>query len=102
MQTDVIIKDAVDFCNELCEKYKDLSKKERLHTEQMIFPRAAFYLQMIKYISSEESLSLIGESVRIGVEPDRVFGDMSGITFERQGALERCFDRCDFYFYREK
>ena len=37
----------------------------------MIFPRAAFYLQMIKYISREEAISLIEESVRIGVEPER-------------------------------
>ena len=37
----------------------------------MIFPRAAIYLQMIKYISQEEAIGLIEESVRIGVEPDR-------------------------------
>lgn len=70
-QTDVLINDAVNLCNELCDKYKGLSKKEKIHTEQMIFPRAAFYLQMIKYISREESISLIEESVKIGVEPDR-------------------------------
>ena len=70
-QTDVMMTDAVTLCNELCEKYKVLPKKERIHTEQMIFPRAAFYLQMMKYISREEALSLIEESVRIGVEPDR-------------------------------
>ena len=70
-QTDVLVNDAVKLCNELCDKYKNLPKKEKLHTEQMIFPRAAIYLQMIKYISSEEAISLIEESVRIGVEPDR-------------------------------
>lgn len=70
-QTDVLVKDAVNLCNELCDKYKGLPKKERIHTERMIFPRAAFYLQMIKYISQEEAISLIEESVRIGVEPDR-------------------------------
>ena len=70
-QTDVLIQDAVQLCNELCDKYKDLSKKEKIHTEQMIFPRAAFYLQMIKYIPCEEAISLIEESVKIGVEPDR-------------------------------
>ena len=70
-QTDALVNDAVTLCNELCGKYKDLPKKERLHTEQMIFPRAAIYLQMIKYISQEEAISLIEESVRIGVEPDR-------------------------------
>lgn len=48
-----------------------MPKKEKIHTEQMIFPRAAIYLQMIKYISREEAISLIEESVRIGVEPDR-------------------------------
>ena len=51
---------AINLCNGLCEKYKDLSKKERIHTEQMI-----------KYISREEAICLIEESVRIGVEPDR-------------------------------
>lgn len=70
-QTDVLINDAVKLCNELCDKYKGLPKKEKIHTEQMIFPRAAIYLQMIKYISREEAISLIEESVRIGVEPDR-------------------------------
>ena len=70
-QTDVLVNDAVKACNELCDKYKGLPKKEKLHTEQMIFPRAAIYLQMIKYISREEAISLIEESVRIGVEPDR-------------------------------
>ena len=70
-QTAVLIQDAVTLCNELCEKYKDLSKKEKIHTEQMIFPRAAFYLQMIKYISREEAISLLEEAVRTGVEPDR-------------------------------
>ena len=176
-QTDVLITDAVAFCNELCDQYKGLSKKERIHTEQMIFPRAAFYLQMIKYISREESISLIEEAVRIGVEPDRkrlnavtkvpfirplffkilpkmidimfneevgfktteyesdnkhyradvlqcpymkycellgckeltatfclsddrVFGNMSGITFKRQSTIGRGSDKCDFYFYR--
>lgn len=70
-QTDVLVNDAVKLCNELCDQYKNLPKKEKLHTEQMIFPRAAIYLQMIKYISREEAISLIEESVRIGVEPDR-------------------------------
>lgn len=70
-QTDALMEDAVNLCNELCEKYKDLPKKERIHTEQMIFPRAAFYLQMIQYLPREEAISLIEESVKIGVEPDR-------------------------------
>lgn len=70
-QTDVLVNDAVKLCNELCDQYKGLSKKEKLHTEQMIFPRAAIYLQMIKYIPREEAISLIEESVRIGVGPDR-------------------------------
>lgn len=176
-QTDILIQDAVTLCNELCDKYKGLSKKEKIHTEQMIFPRAAFYLQMIKYIPREESINLIEESVKIGVEPDRkrlnvvtkipfirplffkifpkmidsmyneeagfktkefesdkkhyrvdvlqcpymkycellgckeltatfclsddcVFGNMSGITFKRQGTIGRGSDKCDFYFYR--
>ena len=177
-QTDILTEDAVNLCNELCDKYKNLSKKERLHTEHMIFPRVAFYLQMIKYMSSEEAIRLIEESVKIGVEPDRkrlhtvtkipfirpvffkifpklidtmfneevdfktkefeadskhyrvdvlqcpymkycellgckeltatfclsddrVFGNMSGITFKRKGTLGRGNDRCDFYFYRD-
>ena len=143
----------------------------------MIFPRAAIYLQMIKYIPHEEAISLIEESVRIGVKPDRkrlntvtklsfirslffkifpkmidtmfngeagfkateiesdnkhyrvdvlqcpymkycellgckeltstfclsddrVYGNMCGITFKRQGTIGRGSDKCDFYFYR--
>lgn len=53
-QTDALVNDAVVLCNELCDKYKELSKKEKIHTERMIFPRAAIYLQMIKYISREK------------------------------------------------
>lgn len=70
-QTDVLVDDAVKLCNELCNKYKNLPKKEKLHTEQMIFPRAAIYLQIIKYIPSEEAIRLIEEAAGIGVEPDR-------------------------------
>ena len=176
-QTDVLVSDAVSLCNELCEQYKELPKKEKLHTERMIFPRAAIYLKMLQYMPREEALSLIEESVRIGVEPDRkrlhaatklpfirplffkvfhrmigtmfnadagfkfaeleydsnhyrvdvlqcpyakycellgcreltatfclsddrVYGDMCGIAFERQGTIGRGSDKCDFYFYR--
>ena len=70
-QTDVLVNDAVTLCNEFCDKYKEFPKKEKLHTEQMIFPRAAIYLQMIKYIPQEEAIALIEDAVRIGVEPDR-------------------------------
>lgn len=177
-QTDALVNDAVKLCNELCDKYKGLPKKEKIHTEQMIFPRAAIYLQMIKYISREEAIGLIEESVRIGVEPDRnrlnaitklpfirplffkifhkmigtmfngdagfkfkeiesdnrhyrvdvlqcpymkhcellgckeltstfclsddrVYGNMCGIIFERQGTIGRGSDKCDFYFYMD-
>ena len=62
-QTDVLVNDAVTLCNELCDKYQGLSKKEKLHTERMIFPRAAIYLQMVKYIPQEESIGLMEESV---------------------------------------
>ena len=176
-QTDVLVNDAVNLCNELCDQYKGLSKKEKIHTERMIFPRAAIYLQMIQYISQEEAIALIEESVRIGVEPDRkrlhaatkipfirplffkifhkmvgtmfngdagfkfeeiesdnrhyrvdvlqcpyaeycemlgckeltgtfclsddrVYGDMCGVAFERQGTIGRGSNVCDFYFYR--
>lgn len=177
-QTDALVNDAVTLCNELCDKYKGLSKKEKIHTERMIFPRAAIYLQMVKYIPREEAVALIEEAVRIGVEldrkrlhavtkipfirplffrifhkmigtafngeagfkfeeieyddkhyrvdvlqcpyakycqllgckeltstfcfsDDRVYGDMCGITFERQGTIGRGSDKCDFYFYRD-
>ena len=66
-QTGAIVNDAVNLCNELCDKYKRLSDKEKIHTERMIFPRAAIYLQIIKCISREEAIRLIEESVRIGV-----------------------------------
>ncbi len=177
-QTDALVGDAVNLCNELCNRYRDLPQKEKIHTERMIFPRAAIYLQMIQYIPREEAISLIEESVRIGVEPDRkrlhaltklpflrplffkvfrkmvctmfngdagfkfaeiesdskhyrvdvlqypymkycellgckeltatfclsddrVYGDMCGITFRRQGTIGRGSDKCDFYFYMD-
>lgn len=177
-QTDALVSDAVNLCNELCNRYRDLPKKGKIHTERMIFPRAAIYLQMIQYISREEAISLIEESVRIGVEPDRkrlhaltklpflrplffkifhkmvgtmfngdagfkfaeiesdskryrvdvlqcpymkycellgckeltatfclsddrVYGNMCGITFRRQGTIGRGSDKCDFYFYMD-
>ena len=176
-QTDALVNDAVKLCNELCEKYNGLSPKEKIHTERMIFPRAAIYQQMIRYIPCEEAIALIEDAVRIGVEPDRkrlhiatkipfirplffkifrgmigtmfngdagfrfeeieadskhyrvdvlqcpyvkycellgckelsgpfcfsddrVYGDMCGIAFERQGTIGRGSDICDFYFYR--
>ena len=177
-QTEALVNNAVTLCNELCDKYSDLPKKEKVHTERMIFPRAAIYLKMIQYIPREEALGLIEESVRIGVEPDRkrlhavtklpflrplffkifhkmigtmfngdagfkfaeleadsrhyrvdvlqcpymkycellsckeltatfclsddrVYGDMCGITFRRQGTIGRGSDKCDFYFYMD-
>lgn len=177
-QTDALVGDAVTLCNELCDKYKDLPKKEKIHTERMIFPRAAIYLKMIQYIPREEAIGLIEESVRIGVEPDRkrlhavtkipfvrplffkvfhkmigtmfsgdagfrfeelesdtrhyrvdvlqcpyakycellgckeltatfclsddrVYGNMCGITFRRQGTIGRGSEKCDFYFYMD-
>lgn len=176
-QTDALVNDAVKLCNELCEKYNGLSPKEKIHTERMIFPRAAIYQQMIRYIPREEAIALIEDAVRRGVEPDRkrlhiatkipfirplffkifrgmigtmfngdagfrfeeieadskhyrvdvlqcpyvkycellgckelsgtfcfsddrVYGDMCGIAFERQGTIGRGSDICDFYFYR--
>lgn len=36
-QADAIISDAADLCNGLCEEYKGLSEKEKVHTERMIF-----------------------------------------------------------------
>ena len=176
-QTDILVKDAVNGCNAFCAEYKNLPKKEKLHTEQMIFPRAAIYLQMIQYIPQEEAIRLLEQAVKMGVEPDRkrlhavtklpfmrplffqifprmihtmfngeagfkaaereadsrhyrvdvlqcpykkycellgckeltatfclsddrVYGNMCGIAFERQGTLGRGSEKCDFYFYR--
>lgn len=176
-QTDALVNDAVKLCNELFEKYNGLFPKEKIHTERMIFPRAAIYQQMIRYIPREEAIALIEDAVRRGVEPDRkrlhiatkipfirplffkifrgmigtmfngdagfrfeeieadskhyrvdvlqcpyvkycellgckelsgtfcfsddrVYGDMCGIAFERQGTIGRGSDICDFYFYR--
>ena len=70
-QTDALVCSAVNLCNEFCATYKDLPKKEKNHTEQMIFPRAAIYLQMIQFLPRNEAIRLIEEAVRIGVEPDR-------------------------------
>ena len=37
-QAEALMTHAVNLCNGLCEEYKGLPKKERIHTEQMIFP----------------------------------------------------------------
>ena len=129
-QTDVLIQDAVELCNKLCAQYQDLSKKEKLHTERMIFPRAAIYLQMIQYIPHEEAgfkakeLESDSRHYRVDVlqcpymkycellgckeltetfclSDDRVYGNLCGITFERQGTIGRGSEKCDFYFYRD-
>ena len=31
---------------------------------------------------------------------ERVYGDMCGIAFDRQGTIGRGSDKCDFYFHR--
>ncbi len=33
---------------------------------------------------------------------DYVFGNMSVITFKRQGTMGRGSDKCDFYVYKER
>lgn len=33
-QTDILIDDAVSLCNKLCDEYKNLSDKEKIHTER--------------------------------------------------------------------
>ena len=62
--------ESVSMCNELCNEYANLPKKERVHTEQMIFPRAALYMQMTKHIAKERAIDLLMKAIRIGVEPD--------------------------------
>lgn len=65
-----IVDEAVKKCNALCRKYAGLPKKEKVHTDKMIFPRAALYRQMIQHIPSEQAIDLLMEAIRIGVEPD--------------------------------
>ena len=65
-----IVNESVSMCNELCNEYANLPKKERVHTEQMIFPRAALYMQMTKHIAKERAIDLLMKAIRIGVEPD--------------------------------
>ncbi len=42
-QTDTLIEEAVTLCNEFCDRYRELPEKETVHTERMIFPRAAIF-----------------------------------------------------------
>lgn len=65
-----IVDDTVTYGNELWKEYDHLSKKEKLHVQDMIIPRAAFYLQMRKYLPEEEAIGLIEEAIRIGVEKE--------------------------------
>ena len=65
-----IVNESVSKCNALCNEHSNLPKKERIHTEQMIFPRAALYMQMTKHIAKERAIDLLMKAIRIGVEPD--------------------------------
>ena len=65
-----IVNESVSRCNALCREYSSLPKKGKVHTEKMIFPRAALYAQMIHYIPKEQAIDLLMEAIRIGVEPD--------------------------------
>lgn len=65
-----MVQEAVRECNALCKEYDSLSKKEKLHTHQMIFPRAALYMQMTQHMPKEQAIGLLMEGIRIGVEPD--------------------------------
>ena len=65
-----MVQNAVCECNALCKEYDSLSKKEKLHTHQMIFPRAALYMQMTQHMPKEQAIGLLMEGIRIGVEPD--------------------------------
>ena len=68
--TTSIVNEAVNICNELCKEYSNLPKKEKVHTDQMIFPRAALYMQMIRFIPKEQAIAFLMDAIRIGVEPD--------------------------------
>ena len=54
-----IVDEAVKKCNALCREYAGLPKKEKVHTDKMIFPRAALYRQMIQHIPSEQTIDLL-------------------------------------------
>ena len=65
-----IVNESVSKCNALCKEYAALPKKEKVHTDQMIFPRAALYMQMIRFIPKEQAIAFLMDAIRIGVEPD--------------------------------
>ena len=108
-----IVNESVSKCNALCKEYAALPKKEKVHTEQMIFPRAELYLQMIQYIPKEQAIDLFMEAIRIGVEPDmkrlrwltkvpfmrslflRVFSRMLSISFNEEAGFQTKFYESD-------
>ena len=57
-QTDALVNDVVKLCNELCDKYKGLPKKEKLHTDDL--PAGG-------YLSSDDQV----HPPRRGHKPDR-------------------------------
>ena len=104
-----IVNESVSRCNALCREYSALPKKEKVHTEKMIFPRAALYSQMIRYIPKEQAIELFMEAIRIGVEPDmrrlrwltrapfmrslflRVFSKMLSTSFNEEAGFQTTF-----------
>lgn len=60
-----MVEEAVSKCNALCKEYAGLPKKEKVHTEQMIFPRATLYMQMIRHMPREQAIDLLMEAIRI-------------------------------------
>lgn len=50
--------------------HNNQSRRLKMHTHRMIFPRVSFYLEMIKYISRKDALALLNKAIEIGFEDD--------------------------------
>lgn len=60
--SDKVWREAHILLNEILNKYSDVTNGERMHTDEYIFPSAAIYLTLKKYIGSREAYDIIETS----------------------------------------
>lgn len=70
--------------------------------EEIAFDKKHYRVNVLKcpYMKYCELLGCKELTSTFCFSDDRVYGDMCGIAFERQGTIGRGNEKCDFYFYR--
>ena len=60
--SEMVWKEAHTVLDDILSRYKDIPKGERMHTDGYIFPSAAVYLTLKKYIGSRDAYDIIESS----------------------------------------